>query len=81
MIFRNLPALMTLAASLIVCIITIVYRYNATKAFAFILATAVIFFLAGLLIRFLLNRFLVTEEAAEEPGEGEESQEENGAEN
>lgn len=81
MIFRNLPALMTLAASLIVCIITIVYRYNATKAFALILGTAVIFFLAGVLIRFLLNRFLVTEETAEETEEGEESQEENGTEN
>ena len=82
MIFRNLPAIITLVAALIACIVTFIYRYDLTKALIIILVAAVVFFILGCMVRMLLNRFLnpekedsegggETEAAAEDDGENE----------
>ena len=66
MIFKNLPALMTLIAAFITCIVTFIYQYELTKALILILAASVVFYLAGLIIRSLLNRFMVEKEDQDE---------------
>ncbi len=58
MIFKNLPAIITLVAALVTCIVTFLYRYELTKALILILAASVIFFIIGMIVRALLNRFL-----------------------
>lgn len=73
MIFKNLPALMTLIAAFITCIVTFIYQYELTKALILILAASVIFYLSGLIIRSLLNRFMVVEENQDE-NDGEEQE-------
>ena len=72
--FRNLPALMSLTAALIVSVVTIIYRYNLTDALILILGAEFGFFIAGLCIRAMLNKVLVIEEAATS-SEDEEQQE------
>lgn len=59
MIFKNLPALMTLIAAFIACVVTFVYEYELTKALILILSASVAFYLAGLIIRSILNHFMV----------------------
>lgn len=58
MIFKNLPAIITLVAALVACVVTFLYRYELTKALILILAATVVFFIIGMLVRTLLNRFL-----------------------
>ena len=77
MIFKNLPALMTLIAAFITCIVTFIYQYELTKALILILAVSVIFYLAGLIIRSMLNHFMVVEEDQDETdGEAQDTGEE-----
>lgn len=45
MIFRNLPALITLVAALVAWIVTFIYKYELTKALIIIFAAAFIFLL------------------------------------
>ena len=73
--FRNLPALMSLTAALIVSVVTIIYRYNLTDALILILGAEFGFFIAGLCIRAMLNKVLVIEEVAATSSESEEQQE------
>lgn len=81
MIFKNLPALMTLIAAFIACIVTFLYKYELTKALILILAASVVFYFAGLIIRSMLNHFMVekdsddTDEEAQEAGEEKEENE------
>lgn len=82
MIFKNLPALMTLVAAFIACIVTFLYKYELTKALILILAVSAVFYLAGLIIRSMLNRFMVEKgsgdgagDEAQEAGEGTEENE------
>ncbi|CDD65648.1 putative uncharacterized protein [Firmicutes bacterium CAG:882] len=58
MIFKNLPAIITLVAALVACVVTFLYRYELTKALILILAATIVFFIIGMLVRTLLNRFL-----------------------
>ena len=45
MIFKNLPAIITLVAALVACVVTFLYRYELTKALILILAATVVFFI------------------------------------
>ena len=45
MIFRNLPALITLVAALVAWIVTFIYKYELTKALIIIFASAFVFFM------------------------------------
>lgn len=71
MIFRNLPALMTLIAAFITCIVTLLYKYELTKALILILSVTVGFYLAGIIVRSLLNRFMVHREEPEDDNEAD----------
>ncbi len=80
MIFKNLPAIITLVAALVACVVTFLYRYELTKALILILAATVVFFIIGMLVRALLNRFLnpQKQESADEKApdtEGEDTEE------
>lgn len=80
MIFKNLPAIITLVAALVACVVTFLYRYELTKALILILAATVVFFIIGMLVRALLNRFLnpQKQEGADEKApdtEGEDTEE------
>jgi ABC-type bacteriocin/lantibiotic exporter with double-glycine peptidase domain len=80
MIFKNLPAIITLVAALVACVVTFLYRYELTKALILILAATVVFFIIGMLVRTLLNRFLnpQKQEGADEKAldtEGEDTEE------
>lgn len=76
MIFKNLPALLTLVAACIVSVITYLYKYELTKALVILLVTVIVFYIIGLSIRSLLNHFLApkNEENTEEQESGEEGE-------
>lgn len=69
MIFKNLPALTTLTAALIVSIITIVCKYDATTALLLVLGTAIVFFIIGSIVRAIFNKQLVIEEEEQDAKE------------
>lgn len=69
MIFRNLPAIITLVAALVAWAVTFICKYELTKALIIILATALVFFIIGVIVRALLNRFLAPEEKKEKEGD------------
>ncbi len=74
MIFRNLPAIITLIASLVALIVTFIYKYNLTKALIIVFATAIVFLILGNIVRAVLNRFLnpdKDEDKDSEPVDGE----------
>ena len=83
MIFRNLPALITLVAALVAWIVTFIYKYELTKALIIIFASAFVFFI-GIIVRAILNRFLNPDtdkkektEETEDTLESNETEEEN----
>ena len=82
MIFRNLPALITLVAALVAWIVTFIYEL--TKALIIIFASAFVFFIIGIIVRAILNRFLNPDtdkkektEETEDTLESNETEEEN----
>ena len=84
MIFRNLPALITLVAALVAWIVTFIYKYEITKALIIIFASAFVFFIIGIIVRAILNRFLNPDtdkkektEETEDTLESNETEEEN----
>lgn len=77
MIYRGLPALMTLFAAAISMLVTFLYKYELTKSLIIILVCSFIFYIFGLIIRKVLNVYLVVKEEKENEDtvaeEGEES--------
>lgn len=76
MIYRGLPALMTLFAAAISMLVTFLYKYELTKSLIIILVCSFIFYIFGLIIRKVLNVYLVVKEEENEDTvavEGEES--------
>ena len=55
MIFRNLPALITLVAALVAWIVTFIYKYELTKALIIIFASAFVFFIIGIIVLSLIH--------------------------
>lgn len=62
MIFRNLPAIITLIAALVALVVTFLYKYELTKALIIVLAAALVFFILGSIVKAVLNRFLSPED-------------------
>lgn len=58
MIFRNLPAIITLVAALVALVVTFIYKYELTKALIIVFGTAVVFLILGSIVRAILNHFL-----------------------
>ena len=72
MIFRNLPAIITLVAALVAWAVSFICRYELTKALIIILTAALVFFIIGVIVRALLNRLQGKDEKKEDDSnEGE----------
>lgn len=79
--WRNLPAFIAFLAGFITCVITIVYRYPLNKMLWVLILVMTVFYILGLIIRGLLNRFVEKKdkEDEEETETDEESSEESDA--
>lgn len=71
--FRNVPAVVTLFAGLVSSIIMILQKYTLVQFLWTLIAVMLLFYIAGLLVRVLLNKAFKDLEAQED-----ESEEENG---
>lgn len=56
---RYIPAIVTLTAGFVVSIITFVYKYSLKSAMLTIALSMVVFFILGLVIKLLVNKFIV----------------------
>lgn len=77
---KYIPAIVTLTGALAVSVIAIINRYDALHAMIIILAGVVGFYIAGLIIRLLAEKYLVIEEekdTSEEEENDEEKEQEN----
>lgn len=72
---KYIPAIVTLTGCLAATIITFLNRYDALRSMIIILASLVVFYIAGLIIKGLADKYLVIEQEIineEEMQEGEE---------
>lgn len=67
--FKYIPSIVMLLAGFIACIVTIIYKYQILEALIVILATLIIFYIIGIVIKALFNRFLIDKEIADEETE------------
>lgn len=71
---KYIPALLSLTAALITCIVTILSKYTALEIMVTILVVLIIFYIAGLIIKFVFEKNFIIEETEEELTEGEETE-------
>lgn len=77
--FKYIPSIVMLLAGFIACITTIVNKYDIMEALIIILVVLISFYIVGLIIRALFNKFIIVEEKEEEIEEAiEESPEDEG---
>lgn len=74
--FRNLPAFLTLLSGFITSVIAIVCKFDLVRMLWTLVVIMVIFFVIGLIIRYILDKALVIPEPEEEKKEGEEENKE-----
>ena len=55
--FRNIPAIITLLAGFITCVIMIICQYSVISFLWILILVMVIFYVLGTLVRVILNRF------------------------
>ena len=67
--FRNIPALVTLLAGFVSSVVMIIQKYSLVHFLWVLVAVMAGFYMAGLLLRVILNKDLETEE--EKPSEDE----------
>ena len=67
--FRNIPALVTLLAGFVSSVVMIIQKYSLVHFLWVLVAVMAGFYMAGLLLRVILNKALETEE--EKPSEDE----------
>jgi divalent metal cation (Fe/Co/Zn/Cd) transporter len=72
---KYIPSIVTLLAGFIACIVTILSQYEIIDALVTILVVVVIFYMVGLIIRALFNKFLVIKEEKTQATEEAENQE------
>ena len=72
---KYIPSIVTLLAGFIACIVTILSQYEIIDALVTILVVVVIFYMVGLIIRALFNKFLVIKEEKTNEAEEAETQE------
>jgi len=73
---KYIPAIITLTGCLAATIITFLNRYDALHSMIIILAALIVFYIAGLIIKGLADKYLVIEEEIineEEAEEGDEA--------
>ena len=77
--FKYIPSIVMLLAGFIACITTIVNKYDIIETLIIILVVLVSFYIVGLIIRVLFNKFIIVEvieeiKESEEAVEGEEDE-------
>lgn len=70
---RLIPVVITLLGCLAACIVTLKNHYDGLHAMLVILAVLVVFYVAGLLIKGLADKYLVIEKTEEEQQENAEN--------
>lgn len=73
---KYIPAIVTLTGCLAATVITFLNRYDALHSMIIILAALIVFYIAGLIIKGLADKYLVIEEEIindEEAQEGDEA--------
>lgn len=73
--WRNLPAIVTLLAGFITCIITTVCRYPLNKMLWVLIAVMTVFFTIGIIIRAVIMRFVEGKDAEAVNTSGDEEDE------
>lgn len=78
---RYIPAIVMLLAAFVACIATIYFEYSTKDILLIVLATSVVFFILGLFIKMIAEKYLVidtmTEVLDEENKDEAENKEEN----
>jgi len=75
--WRNLPAIITLLAGFITCVITIVCQYPLNKMLWVLIVVMAVFFTLGLIIRAVIMHFVERKDPDDKKAEEEENEEEN----
>lgn len=81
---RLIPVIITLLGCLAACIVAVRSHYDAMRAMKVILTVLVVFYIAGLLIKGLADKYLViekieeNEEEQQENAENQDAEKENG---
>lgn len=75
--FRNIPAIITLLAGFIVSVIMICQKYNLITFLWVLVLVMVVFYLAGIGIRILLNKTVADEEKKKASEEKEQEDQNN----
>ena len=73
---KYIPAIVTLTGCLAATVITVLNRYDALRSMIIILASLIVFYIAGLVIKGLADKYLVIEQEIlneEEEQKGEEA--------
>ena len=73
--WRNLPAIVTLLAGFITCVITTLCRYPLNKMLWVLIAVMTVFFTIGLIIRAVIMHFVEGKDADEDIASGDENDE------
>lgn len=73
--FRNVPAIITLLAAFITCVIMIMQRYELVNFLWVLVLVIVCFYVFGLLVRFVLNKVFKTPQDEEEENNDENTEE------
>lgn len=69
--FRNIPALVTLLAGFVSSVVMIIQKYSLVHFLWVLVAVMAGFYIAGLLLRVILNKAFKDLETEEEPSEDE----------
>lgn len=69
--FRNIPALVTLLAGFVSSVVMIIQKYSLVHFLWVLVAVMAGFYMAGLLLRVILNKAFKDLETEEEPSEDE----------
>ena len=79
---KYIPSIIALLAAFIACIVTIINKYETLETLLIVLATLIIFYIVGAIVRFLVNKILAVPEPEKdaENKDGEISEENSGEE-
>lgn len=75
--YENMPAIISLIAGLIVCIVTFIYKYDGISFLSILIGVLVLFYIIGLCLRALFNVVLKDPVEEDESPEDEENKEDN----
>ncbi len=76
---RYIPSIVMLAAAFVACIMSIYYDYTTKEILVIVLCTIVVFFVIGLMIKIIADKYLIISMEAEIDKESEEEHSDNEA--